>query len=146
MKLALRRRLSPFLCGSITSRDQVGSSLCVIQQIKLPIHFIGGIVFDVLEGKRPSPSQCTQLTASSAPGSEMAVSAMVGNVAGFVGGNSGFSALAFRCRMMVVEFSLINTVSTEVASHSLLVALLFCGLRFSVQHKRSRRIERLNEC
>ena len=78
----------------------------------------------MLERKRPLPSKGTDLAANSPPVLEVTVSAVVGNVARLVGGNSGFSALAFGYWVMVVEFSLINAAPAEMAGHSLLSALL----------------------
>jgi len=78
----------------------------------------------VLERKRPPPSQSAHLATDSAPVPEMSVYAVVANVAGLVGWNSDFSTLAFGFDVMLVEFSLINTVPAKVTGHNLHLSLL----------------------
>lgn len=73
----------------------------------------------MLERKCPTPRQSTHLAADSAPVPEVSIYAVVANVAGFVGWNSDFSALAFGFNVMMVEFSLLNRVTAEVTGHSL---------------------------
>ncbi len=120
------------------SARQMRLGFRVIQQIKLPIHLIGWIVFDVLERKGPLTGQSAHLAADSAPVPEVSVYAVVADVAGLVGRNSDFPALAFGRDVMLVEFSLINAVTAEVTGHSLCLSLLIGDLTFDVQFRCSR--------
>jgi len=102
----------------------VGLGFRVIQQIELAIHLKGRVVSDVLEIEGPLSGQGADLAAYLAPVLEVMIRAVIRDVAGLVGGDRVFSALALWHYVVVVELSLFDKAATEVTGHSLLLPLL----------------------
>lgn len=75
---------------------------CVEHSVKLPVQFVGRVVFDTSESEGPSAGESAKFAADFSPGSKMSFRAVVGNVTGPVSGNGCDSALAFRDDVVVV--------------------------------------------
>lgn len=86
----MRARFVQHSYRRVWSDGEAGLRFRVKQQVRLPVHLIGGIVSDVFKRKRPLPAKSTDLTIDPAPVLEVTAHTVVGDVAGLMGSNSDY--------------------------------------------------------